>query len=106
VRIAVDGPQNATVRVDGADLRDWFGTQNIAVGSRVFEFIPPNSECCERGPSGSSWRFGRRRAASPSASGAASCSKTLLSICAGRPAPGQAVASSGSSRCRAGKSSP
>jgi serine/threonine-protein kinase len=47
VRIAVDGPQNATVRVDGADLRDWFGTQNIAVGSRVFEFIPPNSECCE-----------------------------------------------------------
>jgi serine/threonine-protein kinase len=47
VRIAVDGPQNATVRVDGAELRDWFGTQSLPVGQHVFEFIPPNSECCE-----------------------------------------------------------
>jgi hypothetical protein len=47
VRIAVDGPQNATVRVDGAELRDWFGTQSLPVGQHVFEFIPPNRECCE-----------------------------------------------------------
>jgi tRNA A-37 threonylcarbamoyl transferase component Bud32 len=47
VRIAVDGPQNATVRVDGAELRDWFGTQSLPVGPHVFEFVPPNSECCE-----------------------------------------------------------
>jgi eukaryotic-like serine/threonine-protein kinase len=47
VRIAVDGPQNATVRVDGTELRDWFGTQSLPVGQHVFEFIPPNSECCE-----------------------------------------------------------
>jgi len=47
VRIAVDGPQNATVRVDGAELRDWFGTQEVTVGPHVFEFIPPNTECCE-----------------------------------------------------------
>ncbi len=47
VRIAVDGPQNATIRLDGAELRDWFGTQSISVGTHVFEFIPPNSECCE-----------------------------------------------------------
>lgn len=47
VRIAVDGPQNATVRVDGTELRDWFGTQSLPVGQHVFEFIPPNRECCE-----------------------------------------------------------
>jgi serine/threonine protein kinase len=47
VRIAVDGPQNATVRVDGVELRDWFGTQSLPVGQHLFEFIPPNSECCE-----------------------------------------------------------
>jgi hypothetical protein len=49
VRIAVDGPANATVLLDGAQLKDWFGTQEIAVGTHVFEFIPPNTECCERG---------------------------------------------------------
>jgi len=49
VRIAVDGPANATVRLDGAELKDWFGTHEIAVGSHVFEFIPPNLECCEPG---------------------------------------------------------
>jgi hypothetical protein len=47
VRIAVDGPQNATVRLDGEELRDWFGTQSITVGPHVFEFVPPNTECCE-----------------------------------------------------------
>jgi serine/threonine protein kinase len=47
VRIAVDGPQNATVRVDGMELSDWFGTQTLPAGQHVFEFIPPNSECCE-----------------------------------------------------------
>ena len=49
VRIAVDGPANATVRVDGVVLEDWFGTQQIAVGTHVFEFIPPNTECCDPG---------------------------------------------------------
>jgi hypothetical protein len=50
VRIAVDGPQNATVRVNGTELRDWFGTQSLPVGQHLFEFIPPNSECCEAAP--------------------------------------------------------
>ncbi|HSU39231.1 MAG TPA: serine/threonine-protein kinase [Polyangiaceae bacterium] len=49
VRIAVDGPANTIVRVDGADLADWFGTQEIAVGTHVFDFIAPNAECCESG---------------------------------------------------------
>ncbi|HTQ07888.1 MAG TPA: serine/threonine-protein kinase [Polyangiaceae bacterium] len=49
VRIAVDGPANATVRVDGKELSDWFGTQQIPVGTHVFEFIPPNTECCDTG---------------------------------------------------------
>jgi eukaryotic-like serine/threonine-protein kinase len=49
VRIAVDGPASATVRVDGKQLVDWFGTQEIAVGTHVFEFIPPNTECCDSG---------------------------------------------------------
>jgi hypothetical protein len=49
VRIAVDGPANTIVRIDGADLADWFGTQEIPVGTHVFEFIPPNAECCEAG---------------------------------------------------------
>jgi serine/threonine protein kinase len=49
VRIAVDGPANATVRMDGSELPDWFGTQQIPVGTHVFEFIPPNTECCEPG---------------------------------------------------------
>jgi hypothetical protein len=49
VRIAVDGPANTIVRMDGADLADWFGTQEIPVGTHVFEFIPPNAECCQAG---------------------------------------------------------
>jgi hypothetical protein len=49
VRIAVDGPANATVKVDGRELDDWFGTQQIPVGTHVFEFIPPNTECCDAG---------------------------------------------------------
>jgi serine/threonine-protein kinase len=49
VRIAVDGPANTIVRMDGADLPDWFGTQQIPVGTHVFDFIPPNAECCESG---------------------------------------------------------
>jgi hypothetical protein len=49
VRIAVDGPASATVRMDGVVLPDWFGTQEIAVGTHVFEFIPPNTECCDMG---------------------------------------------------------
>jgi hypothetical protein len=49
VRIAVDGPANAIVRLDGEELKDWFGTREISVGSHVFEFIPPNTECCDAG---------------------------------------------------------
>lgn len=49
VRIAVDGPQNAIVRVDGAELHDWFSPQQLAVGTHVFEFVPPNTECCDGG---------------------------------------------------------
>jgi serine/threonine protein kinase len=49
VRIAVDGPANATVRVDGAELKDWFGTHEFSVGAHVFEFVPPNTECCDAG---------------------------------------------------------
>jgi hypothetical protein len=49
VRIAVDGPQNATVRIDGTELQDWFSPQELAVGTHVFEFVPPNTECCDGG---------------------------------------------------------
>jgi len=37
------------VRVDGAELKEWFGTHEFSVGTHVFEFIPPNTECCDAG---------------------------------------------------------
>jgi hypothetical protein len=49
VRITVDGPQSATVRVDGVELTDWFSPQQLEVGTHSFEFLPPNKECCDEG---------------------------------------------------------
>ncbi len=50
VRITVKGPQSAIVRFDGQEI-DWYGQPKpLPVGPHVFEFIPPNDECCE-GPS-------------------------------------------------------
>jgi hypothetical protein len=49
VRITVDGPQSATVRVDGVVLDDWFSPQELDVGTHSFEFLPPNNGCCDEG---------------------------------------------------------
>jgi serine/threonine-protein kinase len=49
VRITVDGPQSARVRVDGVELHDWFSPQELQVGTHTFEFVPPNVECCDEG---------------------------------------------------------
>ncbi|HYO94598.1 MAG TPA: hypothetical protein VER33_08790, partial [Polyangiaceae bacterium] len=49
VQIVVDGPQNATVRIDGVET-PWFGEiQELAAGEHLFEFIPPDERCCEPG---------------------------------------------------------
>ncbi len=46
VRVLVDGPKNATVKVDGQDIV-WFGPPHeLSVGPHTFEFVPPNEECC------------------------------------------------------------
>jgi serine/threonine-protein kinase len=46
VRVLVDGPKNATVKVDGQEIV-WFGPPHeLAVGPHTFEFVPPNEECC------------------------------------------------------------
>jgi serine/threonine-protein kinase len=50
VKIIVDGPQNAIVRLDGVELKDWFGPpREITVGPHSFEFDPRSPECCEPG---------------------------------------------------------
>jgi hypothetical protein len=50
VQIVVDGPQNAVVRLDGVELKDWFGLpREMTVGSHTFEFDPQSPECCEAG---------------------------------------------------------
>lgn len=46
VRTLVVGPQNAKVRIDGK-LEAWFKTRQLTLGPHTFEFVPPNSECCE-----------------------------------------------------------
>ncbi len=46
VRIVIEGPQSATVRIDG-QLQPWYEPQELSVGPHTFEFIPPNTECCE-----------------------------------------------------------
>jgi serine/threonine-protein kinase len=46
VRILVDGPQSAIVRIDGTDT-SWFGKiQELPAGGHTFEFIPPDDRCC------------------------------------------------------------
>jgi len=46
VRVLVDGPKNATVKIDGQEIV-WFGPpREISVGAHTFEFVPPNEECC------------------------------------------------------------
>ncbi len=46
VRVLVDGPKNATVKVDGTEIV-WFGPPHeLTVGPHTFEFVPPNEECC------------------------------------------------------------
>jgi len=47
VLITLDGPANATLRIDGVEQRDWFGERVLQVGMHRFEFIPPNGDCCE-----------------------------------------------------------
>jgi serine/threonine-protein kinase len=50
VRIVVDGPQNAVVRLDGVEIKEWFGPpREITVGTHSFEFDPQSPECCEAG---------------------------------------------------------
>jgi len=47
VLVTVAGPQNATVLVDGSPFANWFGvTHELPAGEHVFEFRPPNTECC------------------------------------------------------------
>jgi serine/threonine-protein kinase len=46
VRVLVDGPKNALVKVDGLEI-EWFGPPHeLKIGPHTFEFIPPNEECC------------------------------------------------------------
>ncbi len=46
VQVVVSGPQNATVRIDGADT-PWFGKiQELEPGEHTFEFVAPNEQCC------------------------------------------------------------
>jgi eukaryotic-like serine/threonine-protein kinase len=46
VRVLVDGPKNATVKVDGQEIV-WFGPPHqLSVGTHTFQFVPPNEECC------------------------------------------------------------
>jgi serine/threonine-protein kinase len=46
VRILVDGPKSATVKVDGREIV-WFGQDHqMSVGPHTFQFVPPNDECC------------------------------------------------------------
>jgi len=46
VRVLVDGPKNATVKIDGQEIV-WFGPPHeLSVGPHTFQFVPPNEECC------------------------------------------------------------
>jgi len=46
VRVLVDGPKNAIVKVDGEEIV-WFGPPHeLSVGPHTFQFVPPNEECC------------------------------------------------------------
>jgi eukaryotic-like serine/threonine-protein kinase len=47
VRILVDGPQSAIVRIDGSETA-WFGKiQELSAGTHSFEFVPPDDRCCK-----------------------------------------------------------
>jgi tRNA A-37 threonylcarbamoyl transferase component Bud32 len=47
VRILVDGPQSAIVRIDGTETA-WFGKiQELSSGTHSFEFVPPDDRCCK-----------------------------------------------------------
>jgi serine/threonine-protein kinase len=46
VTVVVNGPQNATVLMDGHPFDNWFGVHEIAAGEHTFEFRPPNTDCC------------------------------------------------------------
>ena len=46
VRVLVDGPKSATVKIDGQEIV-WFGPPHeLTVGPHTFQFLPPNEECC------------------------------------------------------------
>ena len=45
----VQGPQNAMLRIDGAET-SWFELHNLTLGPHTFEFVPPNQVCCEASP--------------------------------------------------------
>lgn len=46
VRILVQGPKNATVRIDGVETA-WFGElKELSPGKHLFEFLPPDDRCC------------------------------------------------------------
>jgi eukaryotic-like serine/threonine-protein kinase len=48
VQITLDGPANAQLFIDGVPQGDWFGQPKVLqVGLHKFEFVPPNTECCE-----------------------------------------------------------
>jgi eukaryotic-like serine/threonine-protein kinase len=50
VKVAVSGPQNAKVLVDGEPFDKWFGSAlELKAGEHTFVFQPPNAECC-KGP--------------------------------------------------------
>ena len=47
VTVVVNGPQNATVLVDGQPFEPWFGVaHDVPAGEHTFVFRPPNTECC------------------------------------------------------------
>ena len=47
VKVAVSGPQNAAVLVDGQPFDKWFGAaRELPAGEHTFEFRPPNADCC------------------------------------------------------------
>jgi serine/threonine-protein kinase len=51
VKIVVNGHPDATVVVDGQPLDRWFGkAHDLPVGPHIFEFRPPNTECCVAPP--------------------------------------------------------
>ncbi|MCH2108437.1 MAG: serine/threonine protein kinase [Polyangiaceae bacterium] len=47
VRTIVKGPQNATMKIDGREV-PWFQAHQLTLGEHLFEFFPPDDECCTR----------------------------------------------------------